>query len=102
MKLSEIRSTIRKTKGNPEILVELASGKRYWLALQKEPLMEALGDAFDGSLSAETGMRFVPHDEKGGRLYLQDQGGGVPQEELEPEVVEAAPPPKRVALLDDL
>jgi len=67
MKLSDLRSIIRSTKGNPAVQVTLA-GKRMTLPLQKTPLLAALGDAFDNQRTVETGMAF---DEDTGLLYSE-------------------------------
>lgn len=48
MKLAEIRSAIRKMKGNPSITVELTPGVPMTLILQKTPTLETLGQAYDG------------------------------------------------------
>ena len=48
MKLSELRSAIRKMKGNPSIVVELTPGVPMTLVLQKTPTLDTLGAAYDG------------------------------------------------------
>lgn len=48
MKLSELRSAIRKMKGNPSVVVELTPGKPMTLVLQKTPTLETLGTVYDG------------------------------------------------------
>lgn len=58
MKLSEIRSAIRKVKGNPSIVVELTAGVPLTLMLQKTPLLDELGRAFNSERTAETGLTF--------------------------------------------
>lgn len=57
MKLADLRSAIRTTKGNPSVSVELA-GTTMVLPLQKTPLLAALGEAFNDARTAETGMTF--------------------------------------------
>lgn len=54
MKLSELRSAIRKMKGNPSIIVELTPGVPMTLVLQKTPLLEELGLRF--AKDANTGL----------------------------------------------
>lgn len=56
MKLGELKSKIRGTKGSPTLKVELISGSTFELALMKGPLMEALDKAFPGGKSVETGL----------------------------------------------
>lgn len=59
MKLSELRAAIRKTKGNPAIRTQLTAGGPFMtLPLQKTPLLEALGAAYNDERSAETGLTF--------------------------------------------
>ena len=70
MKLSNLRGAIRSQTGNPSILMELAPGKKYWVPMQKNPLLDALGEAFGGDGSAETGMDYEVTGEKGGRLHI--------------------------------
>lgn len=55
MKLSELRSAIRKMKGNPSITVELTPGVPMTLVLQKTPTLEALGQAYNG-VSGDIGL----------------------------------------------
>lgn len=55
MKLSEIRSAIRKMKGNPSITVELTPGVPMTLILQKTPTLETLGLTYDG-VSGDIGL----------------------------------------------
>lgn len=58
MKLSDLRGAIRKTKGNPSVVVEFAPGLRMTLMLQKTPLLEDLGRQFGEDRTAETGLTF--------------------------------------------
>lgn len=46
MKLTELRSAIRKMKGNPSVIVELTPGKRMVLVLQKTPTLDTLGSVY--------------------------------------------------------
>ena len=55
MKLSEIRSAIRKMKGNPSVTVEMTPGVAMTLILQKTPTLETLGVAYDG-VAGDTGL----------------------------------------------
>lgn len=55
MKLSELRSAIRKMKGNPSIIIELTPGKPMLLVLQKTPTLETLGSVY-GSESGDIGL----------------------------------------------
>lgn len=59
MKLSELRSAIRKMKGNPSITVELTPGKPMTLVLQKTPTLETLGTVY-GSESGDIGLSITP------------------------------------------
>lgn len=55
MKLSELRSAIRKMKGNPSVVVELTPGKPMTLVLQKTPTLETLGSMY-ASESGDIGL----------------------------------------------
>lgn len=59
MKLGELRSAIRKTKGNPIVKVPLVGGTIFTLYLQKTPLVEELERAYPGGKGVETGLSFV-------------------------------------------
>ncbi|MGA1831650.1 hypothetical protein [Rhizobium wenxiniae] len=59
MKLGELRSAIRKTKGNPIVKVPLVGGTIFTLTLQKTPLLEELEKAYPGGKGVETGLSFV-------------------------------------------
>lgn len=59
MKLGELRSAIRKTKGNPIVKVPLVGGTIFTLTLQKTPLLEELERAYPGGKAVETGLSFV-------------------------------------------
>ena len=56
MKLSEVRALIRKTQGNPSCTIDLGNGVPMTVTLQKTPLLEALGKAFNDERTAETGL----------------------------------------------
>lgn len=58
MKLSEIRSAIRKMKGNPSITVEMTPGVSMTLVLQKTPTLETLGQAYGHMGNADIGLVF--------------------------------------------
>lgn len=71
MKLSELRAAIRKTKGNPIVKTRLADGGPVvTLTLQKTPLLEALGAAYNDERTAETGLTF---DDKTGLICSVDE-----------------------------
>lgn len=57
MKLSELRSAIRKMKGNPSVIVELTPGKPMTLVLQKTPTLETLGSVY-ASETGDIGLSF--------------------------------------------
>ncbi len=56
MKLGNLKSSIRSTKGSPVLQIELSPGTVTTLALMKGPLLEALDAAFPGGKAVETGM----------------------------------------------
>lgn len=56
MKLGNLKSSIRSTKGSPVLQIELSPGTVTTLALMKGPLLEALDGAFPGGKAVETGM----------------------------------------------
>lgn len=56
MKLGNLKSIIRSTKGSPVLQIELSPGTVTTLALMKGPLLEALDAAFPGGKAVETGM----------------------------------------------
>jgi len=58
MKLSELRAAIRKTKGNPSIVVALVPGAPMTLMLQKTPLLDELGRVYGNERTADTGLTF--------------------------------------------
>ncbi len=58
MKLGELRSVLRKMKGNPSVVVELVPGKHFNLVIQKTPFFEELDKVFPGGKAAETGLIF--------------------------------------------
>lgn len=58
MKLGELRAALRKTKGNPTVVVELVPGKRFDLIIQKTPFFEELDKHFPGGKAVETGLSF--------------------------------------------
>lgn len=60
MNLMTIRGMIRKTSGNPSIVVDAGNGVPMTLALQKTPFLEELGRVFDNERTAETGLSFDP------------------------------------------
>lgn len=69
MKLGELRGIIRKTKGNPSIKITMGNAtSAMTLPLQKVPLLDALGEAFNNAGTAETGIEF---DERTGLLIYQ-------------------------------
>lgn len=83
MKLADLRGAMRKTKGNPSIVVELVPGRPMTLVMQKTVLLEELGRIFDGSRAAETGLMF---DEDTGILSVE---GAAAQGAITP-IVDAA------------
>lgn len=59
MKLGELRSLIRKTKGNVTLDIEIAPGApRMKVALQKTQFLEELERAYPGGRNVETGAKF--------------------------------------------
>lgn len=58
MKLSDLRASIRKSKGNPSIVVALTPGVPMTLVLQKTPLLEELAKAYGSNRATETGLTF--------------------------------------------
>ena len=58
MKLGELKSKIRNTKGSPMLQIELTPGALGTIALMKTPLMEALDTMYPGGKSVETGLLF--------------------------------------------
>lgn len=58
MKLGELKSKIRTTKGSPLLRIELTPGALGTIALMKTPLMEALDTMYPGGKSVETGLLF--------------------------------------------
>ena len=60
MKLSEIRGLLRKTTGNPSIVIEVGAGGPMTLVLQKTLLLEELGRVHGDARTAETGLTFDP------------------------------------------
>ena len=56
MKLGELKSKIRATKGNPSLRITLTPGNSFDLMLMKTPLLAALDEAYDGGKGAETGL----------------------------------------------
>ena len=58
MRLGELKSKIRNTKGSPMLQIELTPGALGTIALMKTPLMEALDTMYPGGKSVETGLLF--------------------------------------------
>jgi len=75
MKLGELKSKIRTTKGSPLLRVELVKGgATVDVALMKGPLMDALDAAFPGGKSVETGMLF---EASGDNFRIRPVAGGI-------------------------
>ena len=74
MKLGNLKSSIRSTKGSPVLQIELSPGTVTTLALMKGPLLEALDAAFPGGKAVETGMTL---ETKGDDAVLRPETGGV-------------------------
>lgn len=74
MKLGNLKSMIRSTKGSPVLQIELAPGTAVTVALMKGPLLVALDEAFPGGKAVETGMTL---ETKGDDTLLRPEAGGV-------------------------
>ena len=67
MKLGELKTAIRSTKGNPLISTTLPDGKTVWVGTMKQSLLEVLDANFEHK-GVETGLSLVggkiigPHD----------------------------------------
>lgn len=78
MKLRELRGLIRKSKGNPKIIIEFVPGVPVELVPQKTALLAALGVAYDDEATAETGLSY---DEDTGILSVLDSTPRAPRSE---------------------
>ena len=74
MKLGNLKSMIRSTKGSPVLQIELSPGSAVTVALMKGPLLVALDEAFPGGKAVETGMTL---ETKGDDAVLRPEVGGV-------------------------
>lgn len=84
LNMMKLRGAIRSHKGNPEIRLELAPGRFFWIPIQKTPLLKAIGNAFDGVGTAQTGIIF---DESNGHVTLPSFAATAPdsQDYFEPD-----------------
>ena len=55
MKLGELKTAIRSTKGNPLISTRLPDGRTVWVGTMKQSLLEVLDASFDHK-GVETGL----------------------------------------------
>lgn len=74
MKLGNLKSMIRSTKGSPVLQIELSPGTAVTVALMKGPLLVALDEAFPGGKATETSMTL---ETKGDDAVLRPEAGGV-------------------------
>lgn len=84
MRLGELKAAIRKTKGNPQMVVNLG-GQNITVGLMKTPLLDALDGAFPAGKTTETGITF---DTETGLLF--DEGGSAPAATTAPAPVRPA------------
>lgn len=105
MKLGELKSKIRTTKGSPLLRIELTPGALGTIALMKTPLMEALDTMYPGGKSVETGLLFeVVGDNAMIRpeASTQPYGMGVAAPGPLLSIMEAPSPVAKINLLDDM
>lgn len=74
MKLGNLKSMIRSTKGSPVLQIELSPGSAVTVALMKGPLLVALDEAFPGGKATETSLML---ETKGDDAVLRPEAGGV-------------------------
>lgn len=74
MKLGNLKSMIRSTKGSPVLQIELSPGSAVTVALMKGPLLVALDEAFPGGKAVETSLTL---ETKGDDAVLRPEAGGV-------------------------
>lgn len=55
MKLGELKTAIRASKGNPKVATKLANGSEVWVAVQKASLLDVLTSTHEHK-NIETGM----------------------------------------------